>query len=186
MLVQAKHRCTVKDYYRMAETRVLAPDARVELLDGEITDIPPMEPLHGGVSKFLTWFFTSTGNDRWITSVQNPVRLSDYSEPQPDLMLLKSSPDFYRRQHPRPEDVYLLVEVSDSTLESDQEQKLPAYARAAIAEVWIVDLNDESIQIYREPSFTGYAAKTVLRAGDQAVPQAFPDAVVDLAELLKR
>jgi Uma2 family endonuclease len=186
MLAPAKHRFTVKDYYRMAETGVLTPETRVELLDGEIIDMSPIGPFHGGVTNFLNQFFSVAAKGRWITAVQNPLRLNDHSEPQPDLMLLKPSPDFYRRQHPRPEDVFLLVEISDSTLEKDQEQKLPAYARAAIAEVWIIDLNDESIQVYREPHFAGYFAKTVLRVGDHAAPFAFPDVVVDVAELLKR
>ena len=101
-------------------------------------------------------------------------------------MLLKPSADFYRKRHPQPEDVFLLVEIADSTLERDQDEKLPIYARTGIAEVWIVNLNDQTIEVYAQPGFTGYGAKTVLAAGDQASPQAFPDATVDVAELLKR
>ena len=170
----------------MAETGVLRPDARVELLNGEIIDMSPIGPFHGGVTNYLIEIFTAASKGRWMTSVQNPVRLDDHSEPQPDLVLLKSSPDFYRRQHPQPADVYLLIEVSDSSLASDREAKLPAYGRAGIAEVWIVNLIDQAVEVYREPHFTGYGAKTILRAGDQAAPQAFPDVTVDVAELLKR
>jgi len=186
MLAPAKHRFSVKEYYRMAETGVLRPNARVELLDGQINDMSPIGPFHGGVTKFLTQFFVATAKGRWTTSVQDPVRLDDHSEPEPDLMLLKPSADFYRKRHPLPEDVFLLVEISDSSLERDQEEKFPAYARAGIAEVWIVDLNDQIIEVYRQPNFTGYGAKTILREGDPARPQAFPDAMVDVAELLKR
>jgi Uma2 family endonuclease len=186
MQVQAKHRFSVKDYYRMAETGVLRPDARVELLDGEIIDMSPIGPFHGSVTKYLTQLFTAAAKGRWITAVQDPVRLDDHSEPQPDLMLLKPIPDFYRKSHPRPEDVFLLIEVSDTTLATDRDQKLPAYGRAGIAEVWIVNLNEELIEVYREPHFTGYNSKTVLRAGDHASPRAFPDATVDVAALLKR
>ena len=186
MPVRTQHRFTVKDYYRMAETGVLPPDARVELLDGRIIDMSPIGPFHGGVTKYLNQHFSAAANGRWITQVQDPVHLDDHSEPEPDLALLKPVADFYRRRHPQPEDVLLLVEVSDSTLELDQEDKIPAYGRAGIAEVWIVNLNELTVEIYREPNFTGFSSKTVLRAGEQARPQAFPDAGVDVAELLQR
>ena len=170
----------------MAETGVLKPDARVELLNGEIIDMSPIGPFHGGVTNYLIEVFTAASKGRWKTSVQNPVHLDDHSEPQPDMLLLKPSSDFYRKRHPQPEDVYLLIEVSDTSLTTDREDKLPAYGRAGIPEVWIVNLSDLTLEIYREPHFTGYGAKTVLRAGDQAKPQAFPDVAVDIAELLKR
>lgn len=170
----------------MAETGVLKPDARVELLDGKIIDMSPIGPFHGGVTKYLNQIFSAAAKGRWITQVQDPVRLDDHSEPEPDLALLKPVADFYRRRHPQPEDVFLLVEVSDSTLEADQENKLPAYGRAGVPEVWIVNLNELTIEVYREPNFTGYGAKTILHEGEQATPQAFPDVAVDVAELLKR
>ncbi len=186
MPVQTQHRFNVKDYYRMAETGVFRPDARVELLDGRIIDMSPIGPFHGSVTKYLNQMFTAAARGRWITQIQDPVRLDEHSEPEPDVALLKPVADFYRKQHPQPEDVFLLVEVSDSTLETDQAEKLPAYGRAGIAEVWIVNLNDATIEVYREPNFTGYGCRTVLRAGGQARPLAFPDAAVDVAELLKR
>src|SRR5580700_6604780 len=130
MLAPAKHRFSVKDYYRMAETGVLRPDARVELLDGEIIDMSPIGPFHGGVVNRLARLFTLLSKNRWLLSSQNPLRLNDHSEPEPDLMLLKPSPDDYTSRHPRPEDVFLLVEVSDASLTTDVEKKLPAYGRA--------------------------------------------------------
>jgi len=186
MLTPTKHRFNVKEYYRMAETGVLQPDARVELLDGEIIDMSPIGSFHGGVTNYLNEIFTAASKRRWVTAVQNPVRLDDHSEPQPDLVLLKPSPDFYRRQHPQPADVYLLIEISDSSLTTDRETKLPAYGRAGIVEVWIVNLIDQVVEVYREPHFTGYGAKTILRAGGQVAPQAFPDVIVDVAGLLQR
>lgn len=170
----------------MAETGVLPPDARVELLNGEIIDMSPIGPFHGGVTDYLNEFFTALSKGRWRTRVQNSLRLDDHSEPQPDLVLARPASDFYRKRHPQPEDVFLLIEISDSTLEADQTEKLPAYGRAGIAEVWIVNLNDLTVEVYREPHFDGYGSKTVLRAGSQAVPLAFPDATVDVGELLKR
>ncbi len=164
MLAPAKHRFNVKEYYRMAETGVLRPDARVELLDGQIMDM----------------------SDRWLVLSQHPVRLDEHSEPQPDVLLLRPIQDDYTNRLPRPDDVYLLVEVSDSTLSLDREEKLPLYGRAGIVEVWIVNLVDQTVEVYREPYFTGYGSKTILRAGDKAQPQGFPDVAVDVAELLKR
>ena len=186
MSVQTKHRFSVKEYYRMAETGVLRPDARVELLNGEIIDMSPIGPFHGGVVKRLIDLFTQKARERWLVCAQDPVRLDDHSEPEPDLMLLKRAADFYTSRHPKPEDVRLLIEVSDTTLELDRAEKLPAYGRSGIAEVWIVNLTEQTIEVYREPHFTGYASKTVLRAASQATPQAFPDIAVDVAELLKR
>jgi Uma2 family endonuclease len=186
MSVQAKHRFSVKEYNRMTETGVLKPDARVELLNGEIIDMSPIGPFHGGVTIYLNGIFAAACRGRWMTSVQNPLHLDDHSEPQPDLLLLTPSPDFYRKRHPQPQDVFLVIEVSDTTLVFDREEKLPAYGRAGIPEVWIVNLIDLAVEIYREPHFTGYEKKLILRAGDKAIPTAFPDAAVDVAELLHK
>src|SRR5580658_1365556 len=167
MLAPAKHRFSVKDYYRMAETGVLRPDARVELLDGEIIDMSPIGPFHGGVVARLTQLFILLSKGRWLLWPQNALRLNDHSEPQPDVILLKPSTDDYTNNNPQPEDVFLLVEVSDSSLAIDVEKKLPLYGRAGVAEVWIVNLEEEVVEIYREPHFNGYASKTILGAGEQ-------------------
>jgi len=185
MPVLTEHRFSVKAYYRMVEAGVLLPDARVELLNGRIIDMSPIGPAHGGTVKRLSRIFNANASGRWLVSTQDPLRLDDHSEPEPDVALLKPSPDDYKSRHPRPEDVFLLIEVSDSTLDYDREEKLPAYGRAGVAEVWIVDLNAAAIEVYRDPHFTGYSSKTVLGAGDQIAPLAFPDAVVDVRELLK-
>jgi Uma2 family endonuclease len=186
MPVQSEHRFSVEDYYRMAESGVLKPGARVELLGGKIIDMSPIGPYHGGLVNRLVRIFTKLSKGRWIVSAQNPLRLDDQSEPEPDLLLLKPSPDDYTRRHPQPEDVSLLIEVSEATLLYDRNEKLPAYARAGIAEVWIVNLVDLAVEVYHEPNFTGYSWKALLRAGQSAAPQAFPDAAADVAELLRR
>lgn len=123
---------------------------------------------------------------RWMMSTQDPLRIDNFSEPQPDVMLLKPSEDDYTSRHPRPEDVFLLIEVSDSTIDFDRDEKIPAYGKAGIREVWIVNLNELTVEIYREPHFTGYGSKTILKAGATATPLAFPDVAVSVAELLKR
>ncbi len=186
MLVQTQHRFSVKDYYRMADGGVLRPDARVELLDGKIIDMSPIGPFHGGLVNRLIRVFNKISKGRWTLSARNPLRLDDHSEPEPDVMLLKPAADDYTSRHPQPDDVFLLIEVSDTTLEYDRAEKLPAYGRAGVAEVWIVNLHDAVVEIYREPHFTGYGSKTMLNVGEKISPLAFPDAIVDVAELLKR
>jgi Uma2 family endonuclease len=186
MLVQAQHRFNVEDYHRMSEAGVLRPGVRVELLGGRIIDMSPIGPFHAGLVKRLSRLFNLKANGRWTVSTQDPLHLDALSEPQPDIMLLKPAPDDYTIRHPEPNDVFLLIEVSDTTLEYDRAEKLPAYGRAGILEVWIVNLNESKVEVYRDPDFTGYGSKALLQPGDQARTQAFPDMVVDLAELMKR
>jgi Uma2 family endonuclease len=186
MNAPALHRFSAEEYHRLAEVGILAPNARVELIDGAIHDMSPIGPFHSGVTMRLNRFFNLRSKGRWIVWVQDGIRLDAYSEPEPDLMLLKPAPDDYVSHHPAPDDVFLLIEVADSSLEFDRNKKLQVYARAGIAEFWIVNLPDSSIEIYREPHFTGYEKKMVLRTGDKAVPAAFPDVAVDVAELLRR
>lgn len=185
MLAPTRHRFSVVEYHRMAEAGILKPDARVELLNGEIMDMSPLGPFHGGITTYLTDFFVQASKGRWQTRVQNVVRLDDLSEPQSDLVLARPDPDYYRKHHPQPNDVFLLVEISDTSLEMDRSEKLPADGRSGIPEVWIANRIELTVEVYREPHFTGYGSKTVLRAGDQARPQAFPDVAVDVAELLR-
>lgn len=182
----AQHRFSVRDYYRMAEAGVLSPGVRVELLEGKIIDMSPIGPFHGEVTTYLTEFFAANSRGRWRTRVQSPVSLDEHSEPQPDLVLAKPVPGGYRERHPRAEEVFLLAEVAEASLATDHTEKLPAYGRAGIAEVWIVNLKELTVEVYREPNFTGYGRKQVLRAGDQARPAAFPDTALELADLFSR
>lgn len=170
----------------MAETGLLQPDARVELLDGQIIDMLPIGPFHAGTTNRLNRFFNRLSEGRWLVAVQNPVHLDEHSEPQPDLMLLKPVQDDYTTRHPRPEEVSLLIEVVDSTLTYDRGAKLPAYGRAGIQEVWIINLPEHKIEVYREPHYLGYASTKVLRETDQARPLAFPDVAIDVQSLLRQ
>ena len=170
----------------MAETGVLKPAARVELLDGKIIDRSPIGPFHGGTVKRLNRLFSKQAAGRWLVSVQDPVHLDDHSEPQPDLMLLRPVADDYTSRHPRPEDVYLVIEVADVSLDFDRNEKLPAYGRAAIPEVWILDLRGQTLEVFRQPHFSGYGSQRTLRAGGTVAPLAFPDAVVQVAEMFGR
>jgi hypothetical protein len=185
MPVLTKHRFNTQEYYRMAQTGLLKPDSQVELLDGQIIDMTPIGPFHGGVINRLTRIFAGASTNRWLVTVQNPVRLNPYSEPQPDLMLLRPAEDDYTSRHPSPADVFLLVEVADTSLAYDRSEKLPAYAGAGIPEVWIIDLQDQTIEVYREPQSTRYNSMLVLHPGDEAHPLAFPDFSVNLTALFR-
>jgi Uma2 family endonuclease len=186
MIASRSHRFSVTDYYRLAEIGVLRPEHRVELLNGEIYDKAGRSPFHCAVTSELFSLFCLSSRDRWIVSVHNPLRLDEFSEPEPDLMLVRHRDDFYCHQHPGPADALLVIEVAETTLEFDCKAKLPAYGRAGVPEVWIVNINELTVEVYREPHFEGYASKTVLGAGEQARPAAFPDVSVDAGELLRR
>lgn len=178
-----RHRFTVADYYRMGEAGVLAADARVELIEGEIIDRAPIGSPHSGTVMFLTRAFHLSVGATATISVQGPLRLSDLSEPQPDLMLLQPRPDHYRHSHPGPADVLLLVEVAEPGLAFDRDVKLPLYAAAGIPEIWLVDLNDRALLRHQAPA--GGCYQTIERLTDPGALAlaALPAASVDLAGL---
>lgn len=177
------HRFTVDEYYRMAETGILKPDARVELIEGEIVDMMPTGPFHSGAVYELNLNFTKLASGRWFVAIQGPLHVDEHNEPEPDLMLLRPPGRQYKLAHPTPEDVFLVIEVSDSTLVRDQMTKLPLYAKAGIEEVWILNVPQKQLEVYRQPHFTGYETKQIVREGEFA-PTAFPDALVNITELL--
>lgn len=149
-----RRRFTVHDYHRMGEAGILHEDDRVELIEGEIVEMAAIGTRHFSCVNRLTRLLVRTvGNDA-IVSVQNPVRLSEDTEPQPDLAVLR--PRDYLQSLPGPEDVLFLIEASDTTLDYDRNLKLPLYARAEVAEVWIVDLADATIERHTEPSSDGF------------------------------
>ena len=128
------------------------------------------------------WFSTRVG-DRALVSVQNPVELSTLSEPEPDLMLLVRRESFYADRHPGPADVLLLIEVAASSYEYDRNLKLPLYAEAGIREVWLVALEQQAVEVYRDPSAGAYRWAESRRAGDTLAPIALPDLELGVSEL---
>lgn len=178
-----RHRLTVSDYYRMAEVGILGPEARVELIDGEIIDMAPPGSLHASTVHRLNRILIRAAGDAAMVLVQNPVRLSEYSEPQPDLALLEERKDFYSRQHPGPDDVYLVIEVADASLHFDRDVKVALYAAHGIPEMWLVDLRDRRLVRHRNPQQGVY---TTVDEPDLGVPleiSALPGVAVEL-ELL--
>lgn len=178
-----RHRLSVDDYYRMAEVGILAPDGQVELIDGDIIDMAPPGSLHAAIVMLLTRALIEAVGDRAFVLAQNPVRLSDFSEPQPDLALLRPRDDSYRNHHPRADDVLLIVEVAASSLRFDREKKLPLYARHGVEEFWLVDLDGQRLVRHRAPQQGAY---TLVDEPDPRVPlgvSALPGVAVDLTRL---
>ena len=179
----ARHAFTVDDFHRMAEAGILTEDDRVELIDGEVLEMTPIGPQHGGAVNILTAAFAGLTPRTAVLAVQNPLVLADHSEPQPDLMLLRPRDDYYARAHPRPQDVLLLVEVADESRRHDREIKLPRYAAGGVPETWIVDLAAKRVEGHREPARDGYARTTTHAIGESIAPAAFPDAEIAVEKL---
>jgi Uma2 family endonuclease len=148
----ARHCFTVAEYERMGAAGIFSADERVELIEGEIVEMSPIGKRHAACVARLTQLLGPPSQGRAILWVQNPVRLNDYSEPQPDVALLRPRADFYEQSLPGPSDVLLVVEVADTTLEYDRQIKLPLYARAGIPEAWLVNLPEERIEVYSDPA----------------------------------
>ena len=183
-VVVQRYRFTVDQYHRIGEIGIFDPDRRVELVDGEIFEMSPIDPWHARVVMFLNHHFVTGLAGRAIVSVQSPTELDPRSEPQPDLMILNWRPDFYGTAHPRPEDALLLVEVANTSLRHDRLRKLPAYARAGVPEVWIVSRPADAIEVFREPSKHGYREHQTFRRGERLAPAAFPDLVLAVDDIL--
>jgi hypothetical protein len=185
MTVQLLRRLfTVAEYHKMAEAGILSEDDRVELIEGEIVAMSPIGSRHAGLVNRLTRLFSQRAGDQVIVSVQNPIRLGEHSEAQPDLALLKPRPDFYASSHPGPEDVLLIIEVADQSAAVDCEVKVPLYARFGVPEVWVVDLVSERLEVYREPGPGGYAQKLTLARGEVVSPKAFSELRLAGADVL--
>jgi Uma2 family endonuclease len=186
MTVQLARRLfTVDEFYRMAEAGIFQADDRVELIEGEIVEMVPIGSHHAGVVKHLIALLSPLiSADQAILSVQDPVRLSELSEPEPDIALLRPRSDFYSESHPGPMDVLLIIEVADSSAEADREIKAPLYARAGIAEVWVIDVEGRLLDVYHHPFSGTYAFHVTAARGDTVSPEALPDVRLKVSEIL--
>jgi hypothetical protein len=163
-----RRRFDVDAYYRMAEADLLGDHRRVELIDGEIFDMAATRALR---------------DEAALVNVQSPLRLDAYSEPEPDLMILRPRAGGYRASHPNAADVLLLVEVSETSLAYDRGAKLPLYAKYGVPEVWIVDLVAAAVEVHRTPNQSAYASRERLTDGLLA-PALVPGATIDVAGLI--
>ena len=180
-----RRRFTVDEYDRMVEVGILTRADKVELLDGEIVEMAPIGTPHRSVVDRLNRLFTSRLGERAIVSVGGPLALvAQDSEPEPDLTLLKPRDDFYRYAHPGPADALLTVEVMDSSVERDRRLKLPIYARAGLAEVWLVDIPADIVSVYRRPARERYLDSVDYRRGQRLAPIHFADTTFGADEVL--
>jgi Uma2 family endonuclease len=184
MIRPALRAFTVDDYYRMAETGILAPGERLELLDGAVVEMSPIGVRHASVVSRLTHLLISALSDRVEVRVQNPVRLDERSEPEPDIAVLHRRGDFYAEAHPGPGDVFVLIEVADASILVDRNVKIPLYARASVPEVWLIDLQRDQIEVYAEPVSEMYRVSEHMSRSDRVALRAFPDTAFDVAEIL--
>ncbi len=170
----------------MADAGIFTEDDRVELVEGDIITMMPIGARHAAcVTRLAQRFIRSLGDDV-IVSVQNPLRLDEATEVLPDIMVLRFRPDFYADAHPTAEDVLLVVEVAESSLAYDREVKVPLYARHGIPECWLVNLQDDVVEVFRRPAGRGYKEMRVFEKGDTLTAESLPNVHVPVQEILER
>lgn len=174
----------VDDYHRMVETGILSEDSRVELLEGEIVKMSPVGSRHVACVNRLNGLLSRKLGEEVIISIQNPFRLNDYSEPEPDIALLKGRDDFYADALAAPADVLLLVEVANTSIEIDRRVKLPMYARAGISEVWLVNLMEDRIETYTNPVNESYQKVRIARRGESLLSEGLANLALSVDEIL--
>lgn len=181
--VLTRHRFDVDEYTRMYEAGILDEDDRVELLDGEIVRMHAIGSPHAACVTVLHEQLIIALGLRACVRSQSPLHLSATSMPEPDVLVARRDERRYADGHPTPRDAFLVIEVADASLRKDKDVKLPLYAAAGIPEVWIVDLNAERVEVYREPAGSSYRERLALAEGT-ASPLAFPDIELTVADIL--
>lgn len=185
MSVQIQRRWfNVDEYYRMIDAGILSEDDRVELIEGEVIKMSPIGKFHAACVKRLNELFVLLVGRTATVSVQDPIRLNDFSEPQPDIALLKRRGDFYSSGHPMPEDVLLVVEVADTSAQYDRMIKMPLYARAGIPEVWLIDVARDLIEVYSQPANGRYQSFREARRGETLNLSSLPNLVISVNDIL--
>ena len=180
------HRFTVADLYRMTEAGVFGRTPRVELIRGEIIDMAPIGTPHFVMVNRLNRMLVQAVGARGIVSVQNPLRLDDRSEPEPDIVVFKPQTDEYESGHPLPGDTLLVIEVADTSLAYDRGVKAPLYAESGIADYWIVNLQDRTVEVHRDPAGGRYAEMRTVRPGGSLDVLLLPGLALPAAEVLRQ
>jgi len=185
----SRHLITVDAFHRMGETGILGPADRVELIDGEIIDMSPIGALHAAIVDLLARHFARRTGESVFIRCQNPLRLDDVNEPEPDLVILRPRADFYATAHPGPADAMLVIEVADTSLAYDLGVKVPLYARHGIPEVWVIDAATRRTRVFRQPVGNGYTHEASVEPHEPlSCPGVADDAgkrlLVELAQLL--
>ena len=168
----------------MAQAGVLMEDDRVELIEGEIVEMAPIGSRHAACVKRLIRLLSQQIGQHAVLGAQDPIQLGERSEPQPDMALLRPRDDFYSAGHPGPDDIFLLIEVADTSLDYDREVKASLYARYGVAEVWVVDLTAERIEVYRSPGSEGYRQSRIVSGDERLAPEALPQLALSARQIL--
>ncbi|MEB3357621.1 MAG: Uma2 family endonuclease [Synechococcales bacterium] len=174
---------TVDDYHRMVETGILTEGDRVELLEGQIIEMNPQLPPHAATTQRAFRYLDRLLETVAYVRMQLPVTLKPKSEPEPDIAVVRIDANEYGDRHPTPEDIFLIIEVADSTLLGDRQQKALIYAKANIADYWILDVNTKQVYVFREPTPEGYQQEAIVAANTVLAPVAFPDSTIPLNQL---
>jgi hypothetical protein len=178
-------RFSVAKYHQLIAAGIFGEDDRVELIGGDLVMMSPIGSKHAATVKRMNRILNRLFQDRALIGVQDPLQLDDLSEPQPDLTILAPRGDDYATSHPTADETLLIIEVSDSTAGYDRDVKVRAYARAGIAETWLVDLSSDWIEVYREPSPAGYKLLRKALPGETVSPLAFPDVVLAVDDVIR-
>jgi Uma2 family endonuclease len=178
-----RYRFTVEQYYQMAESGILGPDERVELIEGEIVEVAAIGPTHAWLVANLTRTLTQRTDDNIRVDVQNPIHLGPRTEPQPDITLSRRHPG--RIAHPTPEDILFLIEVADTTLDYDRNTKLPLYAAAGIAESWLFDVSAWTLERHTEPRDGVYQQVARIGRGQSLASTTRPEITLAVDDLLR-
>jgi Uma2 family endonuclease len=184
IIEEKSYQFTVEEFYQMYESGIFAENDRVELVEGEIIHMTPIGTWHAAVVDRLTQLFIERFSAYAIVRIQGAVLLSRKSAPLPDVVVMKRKEDFYASGHPQPEDVFLIVEVSDTTICYDRSIKVTLYARSGISEVWIVNLQEDWIEAYRKPLFSDYQEKIVYKRGQRIAPEFYGDTIFLVDDIL--
>jgi len=185
-IVPPVRRFTVQEYYRMAEVGVLRPEERVELINGEIRVMSPQGPKHSASGTRADNCFRKHLGNRAVVRIQMPIHIDDDSEPEPDVVLAVPDENEYDDHHPTPQEIILVMEITASTLSYDRQEKSCLYARAGIIQYCLLNLRARELEDYRDPGPDGYRSKRTYRADQSFNLAAFPDVLINVAELLPR
>ena len=179
--VPTRHQFTVDDLKQFVAAGVLSEDDRVELIEGDLIDMSPINEPHAETVDTLNESLLPRVQQEARVRVQNPVRLSDLSVVQSDIAIVRRQR--YRTGHPKPDDILLLIEVSDTTLAFDLRTKVPLYARAGVPEVWVADVNGQVIHRFQQPEGADYHLAEQLRPGDTISVAALPHVTLSVADI---
>ncbi|BAZ85136.1 Uma2 family endonuclease [Dolichospermum compactum] len=175
---------TVEEYHRMNEAGIFAPDERVELLEGRIIWMIAKGTAHRSAVGRIDRLLQDCLKNRALICVQDPVKLNDRSEPQLDISVVKIDPLDYADHHPTPSEVYLIIEVADSSLKLDYETKAQAYSLAGIQDYWVLDVVKRELHIFRKPTQTGYEIQVIIGEDATVSPLEFTDLQIRLSDML--